>query len=147
MPRRVNTRTYTPVERQKSVDAGRERIVAAARQLLEDDDAEAFSVDAVARRAGVSRMTIYNQFESKAGLLEALLDSLAVRRTARRDECRVRADRSSRRARRVHCAVRTLLDLQSSRARTSRGRGGVGLGARSRNGVGTNAGAPDYPNW
>ena len=29
--------------------------------------------------AGVSRMTIYNQFESKAGLLEALLDSLAVR--------------------------------------------------------------------
>jgi AcrR family transcriptional regulator len=76
MPRR---RTYNPVERQRSVEAGRERIVAAARDLLEDDAAEGFSIDAVARRAGVARMTIYNQFESKAGLLEALFDSLAAR--------------------------------------------------------------------
>lgn len=63
----------------RSVEAGRERIVEAARDLLEDDDAEGFSIDAVARRAGVARMTIYNQFESKAGLLEALFDSLAAR--------------------------------------------------------------------
>jgi AcrR family transcriptional regulator len=61
------------------VEAGRERILAAARDLLEHDDAEGFSIDAVARRAGVARMTIYNQFESKAGLLEALFDSLAAR--------------------------------------------------------------------
>lgn len=72
-------RSYTPVERQRSVEAGRERIVAAASDLLEDEDAEGFSIDAVARRAGVARMTVYNQFESKAGLLEALFDSLAVR--------------------------------------------------------------------
>lgn len=72
-------RSYNPVERLRSVEAGRERIVAAARDLLEDDDAEGFSIDAVARRAGVARMTIYNQFESKAGLLEALFDSLAAR--------------------------------------------------------------------
>ncbi len=72
-------RSYNPVERQRSVEAGRERIVAAARDLLEDADAEGFSIDAVARRAGVARMTIYNQFESKAGLLEALFDSLAAR--------------------------------------------------------------------
>ena len=63
----------------RSVEEGRERILAAARDLLEDDDAEGFSIDAVARRAGVARMTIYNQFESKAGLLEALFDSLAAR--------------------------------------------------------------------
>ena len=63
----------------RSVEAGRERVLAAARDLLEDDDAEGFSIDAVARRAGVARMTIYNQFESKAGLLEALFDSLAAR--------------------------------------------------------------------
>jgi len=75
----VRRRSYNPVERQRSVEAGRERIVAAARDLLEDDDAEGFSIDAVARRAGVARMTIYNQFESKAGLLEALFDSLAAR--------------------------------------------------------------------
>lgn len=75
----VRRRSYNPVERQRSVDAGRDRILVAARDLLEDDDAEGFSIDAVARRAGVARMTIYNQFESKAGLLEALFDSLAAR--------------------------------------------------------------------
>ena len=71
-------RAYTPVERQRSVEAGRERIVAAARELLEADDLEGFSIDAVARQAGVARMTVYNQFESRAGLLEALFDSLAL---------------------------------------------------------------------
>jgi AcrR family transcriptional regulator len=71
-------RAYTPVERQRSVEAGRARIVAAARELLEADDEEGFSIDAVARHAGVARMTVYNQFDSKAGLLEALFDSLAV---------------------------------------------------------------------
>jgi AcrR family transcriptional regulator len=72
-------RSYTAVERQRSVESGRERIVAAARDLLEADEAEGFSIDAVARGAGVARMTVYNQFESKAGLLEALFDSLALR--------------------------------------------------------------------
>jgi AcrR family transcriptional regulator len=75
----VTPRPYTPVERQKAVDEGRERILAAGRELLESDDVEAFSIDAVARRAGVSRMTVYNQFESKPRLLEALFDSLAIR--------------------------------------------------------------------
>lgn len=71
-------RSYSPVNRQRAVDAGRERILAAARELLEADEAEAFSLDAVARRAKVARMTVYNQFESKAGLLEALFDALAA---------------------------------------------------------------------
>lgn len=61
------------------VEAGRDRIVTAACELLDDDDAEGFSIDAVARRAGVARMTVYNQFESKAGLLEAMFDVLAQR--------------------------------------------------------------------
>lgn len=75
----MKRRSYTAVERQRTVEAGRERIIAAARELLEDEDSEGFSIDAVARRAGVARMTVYNQFESKAGLLEALFDSLALR--------------------------------------------------------------------
>jgi AcrR family transcriptional regulator len=74
----VKSRSYTSVERQRTVEAGRERIIAAARELLEDEDGEGFSIDAVARRAGVARMTVYNQFESKAGLLEALFDALAL---------------------------------------------------------------------
>jgi AcrR family transcriptional regulator len=75
----MTRRPYQPVQRQRAVDEGRERIVLAARALLEADDDEPFSIDAVARRAGVARMTVYNQFGSKAGLLEALFDHLAVR--------------------------------------------------------------------
>lgn len=73
------SRPYQARERQRQVDAGREKILAAARDLLDGDDGEAFSIDAVARRAGVARMTVYNQFESKAGLLEDLFDSIAER--------------------------------------------------------------------
>jgi AcrR family transcriptional regulator len=75
----VTPRPYQPVERQRGVDAGRERIVNAACELLDAAGEEAFSIDAVAKRAGVARMTIYNQFESKAGLLEAIFDRLAQR--------------------------------------------------------------------
>src|SRR5438105_11890301 len=39
----------------------------------------AFTVDAVAEKADVARMTIYNQFGSKRGLVEALFDDLAAR--------------------------------------------------------------------
>ena len=74
----MTPRPYTPIQRQKAVDAGRERILAAARELIEVADAEPFSLEAVARRAGVSRMTIYNQFESKTKLLEALFESLVA---------------------------------------------------------------------
>ena len=37
-----------------------------------------FSIDAVARRAGVARMTVYHQFGSRRGLLEALFDAFAA---------------------------------------------------------------------
>jgi AcrR family transcriptional regulator len=75
----MTPRPYQPMQRKRAVDEGRERIVVAARELLEAEDDEPFSIDAVARRAGVARMTVYNQFGSKAGLLEALFDHLAVR--------------------------------------------------------------------
>lgn len=37
----------------------------------------AFSIDAVAREAGVTRATVYNQFESKHVLLAAIFDDIA----------------------------------------------------------------------
>jgi AcrR family transcriptional regulator len=80
----MTPRPYQPVQRQQAVDEGRERILAAARELLEAENAEPFSIDAVARRAGVARMTVYNQFASKTGLLEALFDHLAERGEMRR---------------------------------------------------------------
>jgi AcrR family transcriptional regulator len=65
--------------RQVSAEETRARIVAAARALLSAPRGiEAFTVDSVARKARVSRMTIYHQFGSKTGLIEAVFDSLAI---------------------------------------------------------------------
>jgi AcrR family transcriptional regulator len=58
----------------------RQRILAAARELLLGSDGFTdFSIDAVARKAGVTRMTVYYQFGNKRGLLEAVFDELAAR--------------------------------------------------------------------
>lgn len=76
----MSPRTYNGERRREAAEVTRERIVAAAHALLaEPAGVSAFTVDAVARRAGVARMTVYNQFGSKAAVLEALFDWLAVR--------------------------------------------------------------------
>ncbi|SHN35983.1 transcriptional regulator, TetR family [Actinacidiphila paucisporea] len=73
----MSPRPYEMGRRQSSVDETRGRIVAAARDLLVEKGIVA--VDAVARRADVSRATVYYQFGTKIGLLEALCDDLAAR--------------------------------------------------------------------
>ena len=52
----MTPRPYPKRERQHVVDAGRDKILAAAAEVLNLDDVGAFSVDAGARRAGVTRM-------------------------------------------------------------------------------------------
>jgi AcrR family transcriptional regulator len=74
----MSPRTYRMQRRRESTDENRQRILAAARKLLTAQPATVrFSLEEVARRAGVARMTVYYQFGSLRGLLEALLDSLA----------------------------------------------------------------------
>src|SRR5262249_19564472 len=76
----MKRRPYRLGQRQTTVEQTRARIVAAARELLATPDGfSGFTVDAVAAQAGVARMTVYNQFGSKMGLLEALFDDLAAR--------------------------------------------------------------------
>jgi AcrR family transcriptional regulator len=73
-------RCYDMSQRQAAVDQTRARIVEAARELIAaDEGVTGFTMEAVARQAGVSRMTVYYQFKSKIGLLEALCDSLGAR--------------------------------------------------------------------
>jgi AcrR family transcriptional regulator len=72
-------RPYHAPERRRAADEGRDRIVDAARQILNLDDLKSFSLDAVAKRAGVTRMTVYNQFGSKGGLLGEVFDTLIER--------------------------------------------------------------------
>lgn len=52
----------------------REQLLDVTLELLCDEGAHAMSIDAVARRAGITRPVIYSQFGDLAGLLEALSD-------------------------------------------------------------------------
>ena len=75
----MTPRPYRMERRRELADETRSRIVNAARELLAASGGFAdLSVDAVARQAGVARMTVYYQFGSKEGLLEGLCDSLAI---------------------------------------------------------------------
>ncbi len=74
----MSPRPYRLGQRQASTEQTRARILNAARELLMSSDGYSrFSIEAVARQADVARMTVYHQFGSKIGLLEALFDSLA----------------------------------------------------------------------
>ena len=74
----MNPRPYDLGRRRGQIDENRRRVVDAARALLaESTTYTAFTVDAVAKRADVARATVYYQFGSKTGVLEALCDALA----------------------------------------------------------------------
>jgi len=80
MPVKNDPRPYRSPHRAAATEQTRARIIAAACTLLSGGmNLPQFSLDAVARQAGVTRLTIYNQFESKRGLLEAVFDDLAQR--------------------------------------------------------------------
>lgn len=71
-------------KRQVATSETRTRILEAARQLLASEFETDLAMEAIARRADVSRLTIYYQFDSRTGLLEALYDHLANRGNMRR---------------------------------------------------------------
>jgi AcrR family transcriptional regulator len=71
----MGKRPYNQTLRAEAVEATRQRILAAARdQLVSGED---FAIEAVAGRAGVSRVTVYAQFGNRDALREAVYDHLA----------------------------------------------------------------------
>ena len=81
----MSPRAYKLGKREAAATETRSRILEAAREILADESATAdLSMDAIARRADVSRLTIYYQFKSRPGLLEALYDQMAARGNLRR---------------------------------------------------------------
>jgi len=75
----MSPRPYRMETRQAAAEETRARIVAAAREILSAPGGiGAFTIDAIAGQAGVARMTVYNQFGSKSGLIEAVFDTLAI---------------------------------------------------------------------
>lgn len=75
----MSPRPYSMEKREAVTGETRLRILEAARQVLAQESDDRLSMDAIARRADVSRLTIYYQFKSRGGLLEALYDYLAAR--------------------------------------------------------------------
>lgn len=74
----MSPRRYDLGKRREQIDQTRQQVLDAARSLLAGTASyTAFTFDAVARQADVARATVYYQFGSKAGLLEALCDALA----------------------------------------------------------------------
>ncbi|MGA5299117.1 TetR/AcrR family transcriptional regulator [Nucisporomicrobium flavum] len=67
------------MRRAESTAATHRAIVAAAREQLAEAPWREFTLDAVATRAGVTRVTVYNQVRNKAGLLDAVLTDVTGR--------------------------------------------------------------------
>jgi AcrR family transcriptional regulator len=76
----MSPRPYNMARRKEATHATRAKILEATRAIIGGKgDLEGFSMEAVARKAGVARMTVYYQFRSREELLEALADHLAQR--------------------------------------------------------------------
>jgi len=71
-------RTYSSPARDAAAAETRANVLAAAERLLRKaPDPGKVSLEAVAKAAGVTRLTVYNQFGSRRGLLEAVFDEIA----------------------------------------------------------------------
>src|SRR5580693_8188090 len=76
----MTPRHYEMGRRREATDVTRAKILAATRQIIGGKgDLDGFSMHAVAKKAGVARMTVYYQFASREALLEALADHLGQR--------------------------------------------------------------------
>jgi AcrR family transcriptional regulator len=73
----MNQRPYRSTRRRVATERTRARLLKAASAMLASRDG--ISLDAVAKRAGVTRLTVYNQFGSRRALLEAVFDDMAAR--------------------------------------------------------------------
>src|SRR5258705_8537074 len=74
----MKKRAYVSSVRSEAAAEKRDRVIEAAAKLLREDASIArFSLDTVAKAAGVTRLTVCNQFGSRRGLLEAVFDDIA----------------------------------------------------------------------
>ena len=71
----MKARAYQSPSREAAAADTRERVLAATAAMLRSGTP--LAVDAVAKAAGVTRVTVYNQFGSRRGLLEAAFDRFA----------------------------------------------------------------------
>jgi AcrR family transcriptional regulator len=75
----MTPRPYRLGRRETGVEETREKVVDAARQVFSEEGFYEVTLEDVAKRAGVARATVYYQFKSKLGLLEAAIDATVTR--------------------------------------------------------------------
>ena len=76
----MSPRRYSSPGRDAAAAQTRDRIVDAAAGILGTAEGiDGFSLEAVAKAAGVTRLTVYNQFGSRRAVLEAVFDQVALR--------------------------------------------------------------------
>jgi AcrR family transcriptional regulator len=73
----MTTRSYVSPTRVAAAAGNRDKVIRSAITFLRQQDIARFSLDAVAKAAGFARLTVYNQFGSRRGLLEATFDEIA----------------------------------------------------------------------
>ena len=65
-------------------DRNRAALVQAAREGLLADGVSGLRFEHIAHRAGMTRKTVYNHFDGRVGLIEAIMDDIGVRAEFRR---------------------------------------------------------------
>jgi len=89
----MSRRPYRLGRRAETAESNRHRILEAAYELIAEAGFHPVSVDAVAARAGVTRVTVYRHFGSKRGLLEAVSSHrMDQAQLARLDQARAHPD-------------------------------------------------------
>lgn len=78
LPAEDARRPYELGKRLEQMDQSRAAILRAARAQLEANGYQRFSMGSVATEAGIARQTVHNLFGTKAALLEALFDLIAL---------------------------------------------------------------------
>jgi len=73
----VSMQTGRPRGRPRGAHATRSRILDAATSLIVENGYQSISLEDIAEKAGVSRRTIYDQFGSKRGVLEGIVNRMA----------------------------------------------------------------------
>lgn len=73
----MTPRPYVSRARAAASEAKRQAVIEAAAAFMRVNPMTAFSLESVAAAAGVARLTVYKQFGSRGGLLEAVFDHLA----------------------------------------------------------------------
>lgn len=71
---KTGKRTYNSIARNSQAAATRARILAAAKELFETEGFEYITIEKIAQAASVSIPTVYSLFQSKRGVLRALMD-------------------------------------------------------------------------